>query len=559
MKYLLLLILFVPFHLLSQSDSIYIQFIHDNDTFPDCHTIYAVNGKYAVKKSEQSDLKLPGMVFVDPTDVFFSEYMSLFSLQGKIPKDQFEYPVYYWKEYNYKEIEEIYKRDSSKTYWSVENYIDSKDIIFFRNQSSNSEYFPDTIKVQEPIIKEININGGPVYVPAEGIVDGVFIEFRHYLDLMPFFEANPIVKDSINLVHTEIRSKFVQPKLDSILQPFYLSNHEITNREYREFINYVRDSIAIHILYNKADDDLALTLINLPKRKQKKLDKKDKKGNYTKYGLKKVEDFKGFYENPNHVPFLAEMYFPQPQRYYKRREMDTKNLIYKVNDSTFVPVYPDSTKLSELGFYHSMLSNMYFWHPANDNYPVQCLSNEQIQAFCHWKEYQINKSLQLDSFYIEVSIPTITQYELALHQSFPDLALNSFDRPNKEFVSYERPEIQQIIYLKKSIVSAAMIESEPSSYLMWYNSNYNPVFLFMNGNVSEIVSDLVTNELLEFYGLPTVENPEDYCFVLGDNYQFGVKTKDDYQQNAIFYKRIIKKAEASPTTGFRLVYKWKRK
>lgn len=92
MKYLPILILSIPFWLAAQNDSIYIQFMHDNDTFPDCHTNYAVNGKYAIKSSGQVDLKLPGMVFVDPADSYYGNDMSLFSLQDKVPKLQFEYP-----------------------------------------------------------------------------------------------------------------------------------------------------------------------------------------------------------------------------------------------------------------------------------------------------------------------------------------------------------------------------------------------------------------------------------------------------------------------------------
>jgi hypothetical protein len=34
----------------------------------------------------------------------------------------------------------------------------------------------------------------------------------------------------------------------------------------------------------------------------------------------------------------------------------------------------------------------------------------------------------------------------------------------------------------------------------------------------------------------------------------GVKTKDDFQFNALFYKRLIAKGQTDGLTGFRLVY-----
>lgn len=88
----------------------------------------------------------------------------------------------------------------------------------------------------------------------------------------------------------------------------------------------------------------------------------------------------------------------------------------------------------------------------------------------------------------------------------------------------------------------------------WFRANYNPVIYFLNGNVSEVIDDKIDENFIRNNGVSPVSDPQNYSCAIGDNYYMGVKTKDDYQFNALFYKRLIPRAKADGLTGFRLLY-----
>lgn len=91
-------------------------------------------------------------------------------------------------------------------------------------------------------------------------------------------------------------------------------------------------------------------------------------------------------------------------------------------------------------------------------------------------------------------------------------------------------------------------------YENWYQSSKGPTFYNLSGNVSEAVCDPVTKELMEYNQMNALSNAENYRISMGDNYLIGVKTKNDYQYNSLFFKRVIPKDKGECLTGFRLVY-----
>ena len=44
--------------------------------------------------------------------------------------------------------------------------------------------------------------------------------------------------------------------------------------------------------------------------------------------------------------------------------------------------------------YHEPLTQMYFWHPAYDEYPVVGVSWKQARAFCIWRTQLLNSYLE---------------------------------------------------------------------------------------------------------------------------------------------------------------------
>jgi len=209
------------------------------------------------------------------------------------------------------------------------------------------------------------------------------------------------------------------------LQAFYMDQTEITNNEYRQFVHWVRDSIARRMLADEFEDFVIET---------------DKYGNdYPEPILDWSERLK--YDNPEYREVLEEMYLPENERFYGRREFDTRKFMYDfwwidyqaaakrsnrpqgLNDrSVFirketVNVYPDTLAwIHDFTYsYNEPLTNMYFWHPGYDDYPVVGVSWKQARAFSVWRTNLRNGFLLQNGGVYEQDyrLPTESEWEYA--------------------------------------------------------------------------------------------------------------------------------------------------
>jgi formylglycine-generating enzyme required for sulfatase activity len=207
---------------------------------------------------------------------------------------------------------------------------------------------------------------------------------------------------------------------------FWMDETEITNNEWRQFVYWVRDSIMRRTLakagvdgFLKEGDDYDA------------LDEDQRPLNWkTKIDVKKNEDQK---------EALEELYLPVHERFFGRKEFDTRKLIYEFydvdlkqaahprnrynyetksyNDDAFafnklgeriqakdrsafiqrdwVPAYPDTLVwISDFSYsYNEPYTAMYFWHVAYDNYPVVGVNWKQATAFCVWRTELLNNAL----------------------------------------------------------------------------------------------------------------------------------------------------------------------
>ncbi|MDX9749692.1 MAG: SUMF1/EgtB/PvdO family nonheme iron enzyme [Flavobacteriales bacterium] len=239
---------------------------------------------------------------------------------------------------------------------------------------------------------------------------------------------------------------FVNKSKTVSVQAFYMDQTEITNNEYRQFVYYVRDSIAKRILgdedigehvffEDEYGEDLDPPIINWKERIQ--------------------------WEGEEEREVLSEMFLSESERFYQRKEIDTRKLMFEYywidlkeaarkgtptnwardldlsytnvkgqnnairghsDRSQFIikeviPVYPDTLVWVHdftYSFNEPMTEN-YFWHPAYDEYPVVGVTWQQANAFNVWRTQLMNSWLGSygDAYVNRFRLPTEAEWEYA--------------------------------------------------------------------------------------------------------------------------------------------------
>ncbi len=207
------------------------------------------------------------------------------------------------------------------------------------------------------------------------------------------------------------------------LGSFWMDETEITNSEYRQFVFWVRDSIARQLLGEQFEEFLI---------------SEDEYGNqidppYLNWDM----DLE--WDNEEYADILDEMYLPENERFFRRKEIDTRKLVYeyewvdllqaakksnrynyetksyegtvydqvtgkerKIKDrSAFimkdkVNVYPDTLCwIADFTYsFNEPWTEKYFWHPGFAEYPVVGVDWKQATAFCIWRTQLLNNFLR---------------------------------------------------------------------------------------------------------------------------------------------------------------------
>ena len=195
---------------------------------------------------------------------------------------------------------------------------------------------------------------------------------------------------------------------------FWMDATEITNDEYRQFVFWVRDSIAASILNFKKNAPDGSSAIDWAKVKTIK------------------------WADPKIQEQLSALIVTPDNRINGRKEIDAKKIIYHSEwldykeaaqrenadkpRSTFVikkdtPIYPDTLVwVRDFSYsYNEPHAKKYFAHPAYGSYPVVGVSWKQAIAFTEWRTHYLNSFLEKSKRMTEsdIRLPTEAEWEYA--------------------------------------------------------------------------------------------------------------------------------------------------
>lgn len=237
------------------------------------------------------------------------------------------------------------------------------------------------------------------------------------------------------------------------VESYWMDETEITNNEYRQFVYWVRDSMARELLGQQFEEFLIA---------------EDQNGNPIDPPFLNWEE-RLEWDNEEYTEILEDMYLPVNERFFRNKEIDSRKLKYQyewvdlqqaakksnrynyetgeyegmVDDykggrkqiedrSSFIMkealnIYPDTLCwIQDFTYsYNEPWTKQYFWHPGYDDYPVVGVSWKQASAFSIWRTRFHNSALKAEGDYPvqEYRLPTESEWEYAARGG---IALNMY-------------------------------------------------------------------------------------------------------------------------------------
>ncbi len=249
---------------------------------------------------------------------------------------------------------------------------------------------------------------------------------------------------------------------------FYMDETEITNSEYRQFVYWVKDSIALAMLAREAEElglgednkdgigefvfqDSDTTKLNEYQKYMREayydVDENLYAGRALNWDADLTWDTED-YVDKNYARIMDSLYLPPELWYNGEMKLDVEKLKYSytwfdaegaaaeskrlrnqfIDREPFikrkeVEIYPDTTVwIKDFTYsYNEPMHNDYFSHPAYQDYPVVGISWTQAVAFCNWRT-KFKNDYQRDKGKPNVSrfrLPNEAEWEYAARGGIP--------------------------------------------------------------------------------------------------------------------------------------------
>ncbi|MEX0314667.1 MAG: gliding motility lipoprotein GldK [Allomuricauda sp.] len=239
------------------------------------------------------------------------------------------------------------------------------------------------------------------------------------------------------------------------VRSFYMDDTEITNSEYRQFVEWVKDSITRTKLAILADElgfgpedegigeygfkDTDTTKISVYEKymldNYAGLGETGYEGRALNTDVDLVWDTSE-YPDEYYAEVMDSLYLPEEESYNGLRTLDVTQLKYKYNwmdieaaaraktgrrkdfiRQEVAAIYPDTTVwIKDFEYsYNEPMHNDYFWHDAYSDYPVVGVNWMQAKAFCNWRTKFKNDDQKSrgKQFVNQFRLPTEAEWEYA--------------------------------------------------------------------------------------------------------------------------------------------------
>jgi gliding motility-associated lipoprotein GldK len=221
----------------------------------------------------------------------------------------------------------------------------------------------------------------------------------------------------------DIPNSMIAPNKQITVTAFYMDETEITNNEYRQFVDEVLDSIFRDKMGEKFQIPLTDPISG------------EETGEHAINYRERIE------EEDMKNGDIQDLYYQGGEIYYRTKQYDVRKIKYrydyidlraaaqlkrqdgyKVSREKFkkqeeVEIYPDTLVfMRDFTYaYNEPISTMYYWHPKYDDYPVVGVNWKQARAFAHWRTFKLNSfySMNDENGVTAFRLPTEYEWEYA--------------------------------------------------------------------------------------------------------------------------------------------------